>query len=135
MFERKTKKISHLFSVSLATRSLRNGAEGLGGPLGAKSRGIAGEEGEETVAQGCEGGRSGAAGAAGAGGVFFVAAAAVAVAAAAEGNVIEDVAVEGGTPRTSTWSAHTTARTPSIAKPMARSRMKTVADSAEAEGV
>ena len=41
----------------------------------------------------------------------------------------------GGTPRTSTWSAQTTALTPSIAKPMARSRMKTVADSAEAEGV
>ena len=41
----------------------------------------------------------------------------------------------GGTPKTSTWSAQTTALTPSMAKPMARSRMKTVADSAEAEGV
>ena len=41
----------------------------------------------------------------------------------------------GGTPRTSTWSAQTTALTPSMAKPIARSRMKTVADSAEAEGV
>ena len=41
----------------------------------------------------------------------------------------------GGTPRTRTWSAQTTALTPSMAKPIARSRMKTVADSAEAEGV
>lgn len=41
----------------------------------------------------------------------------------------------GGTPKTSTWSAQKTALTPSMAKPMARSRMKTVADSAEAEGV
>ena len=118
--EKKTRP--NLFSASLATRSLRNGAEGSGGPLG------------------CASGQGTTAGGATAQGAVALPAAFVAAArelgADAEGaDADAEPLFWGGTPRTRTWSAQTTALTPSMAKPIARSRMKTVADSAEAEGV